>query len=34
MCASAICMLQNCIPVFVDIEHDTFCIDPSKLKKK
>tara|TARA_Y100001970_G_scaffold292838_1_gene436084 strand:- start:488 stop:1723 length:1236 start_codon:yes stop_codon:yes gene_type:complete len=35
MCASAICILHwNCIPVFVDIEHDTFCIDPSKIEKK
>ena len=35
MCASAICILHwNCIPVFVDIEHDTFCIDQVKLKKK
>ena len=29
MCASAISILHwNAIPVFVDIEEDTFCMDP------
>jgi len=35
MCASAICILHwNCIPVFVDIEEDKFCIDPKKIESK
>ena len=33
MCASATCVLmQNAIPVFVDIEEDSFCIDPKKME--
>ena len=32
MCASATCVImQNAIPVFVDIEEDTFCINPKKM---
>jgi len=35
MCASAICILHwNCIPVFVDIEEDKFCLDPKKIESK
>ena len=35
MCASAIAILHwNAIPVFVDIEADTFCMDPSKIEEK
>lgn len=35
MCASAIAILHwNAIPVFVDIEADTFCMDPSKIEGK
>jgi dTDP-4-amino-4,6-dideoxygalactose transaminase len=35
MCASAIAILHwNAIPVFVDIEEDTFCIDPLKIEEK
>ena len=35
MCASASAILHWCaIPVFVDIEPDTFCIDPSKIEEK
>ena len=35
MCASAISILHwNAIPVFVDIEEDTFCMDPSKIEEK
>ncbi len=34
MCASATCIImQNAIPVFVDIEEDSFCIDPEKIEK-
>ncbi len=33
MCASATAIVHwNAIPIFVDIEPDTFCIDPSKLE--
>ena len=35
MCATATAILHwNCIPVFADINKDTFCIDPSEIKKK
>lgn len=35
MCASATSILHwNCIPVFADIEKDTFCIDPKSVLKK
>ena len=35
MCASASAILHWCaIPVFVDVEPDTFCIDPSKIEEK
>jgi perosamine synthetase len=35
MCASAIAILHwNAIPVFVDIEADTFCMDPTKIESK
>ena len=35
MCASAIAILHwNAIPVFVDIDEDTFCIDPMKIEEK
>ncbi len=35
MCASAISILHwNAIPVFADINENTFCIDPSSVKKK
>ena len=35
MCASAIAILHwNAIPVFVDIEADTFCMDPTKIEAK
>ena len=35
MCASAISILHwNAIPVFVDIEADTFCMDPSKIESR
>lgn len=35
MCASAISILHwNAIPVFVDIEEDTFCMDPLKIEEK
>ncbi len=35
MCASATAILHwNAIPVFADIDHDTFCIDPKSIKKK
>ena len=35
MCASAIAILHwNAIPVFVDIEAYTFCMDPSKIEEK
>lgn len=35
MCASAISILHwNAIPVFVDIEEDTFCMDPKKITEK
>lgn len=35
MCASAISILHwNAIPVFVDIEEDTFCMDPEKITEK
>jgi len=35
MCASAIAILHwNAIPVFVDIEEDTFCMDPKKIEEK
>ena len=34
MCASATAILHwNAIPVFADIEKDTFCIDPESIKK-
>ena len=34
MCATATAILHwNCIPVFADIEHDTFCIDPKSVEK-
>ena len=35
MCASATAILHwNAIPVFVDIEPDTYCIDPLKIEEK
>ena len=35
MCATATAIVHwNCIPVFVDIEADTFCIDPKKIEAK
>jgi dTDP-4-amino-4,6-dideoxygalactose transaminase len=35
MCASAIAILHwNAIPIFVDIEADTFCMDPTKIEEK
>jgi len=35
MCACASSILQwNCIPVFADIEPETFCIDPKDVEKK
>lgn len=35
MCATATAILHwNCIPVFVDIEPDYFCIDPDKIEEK
>jgi len=35
MCASAMAILHwNAIPVFVDIEADTFCMDPKKIVEK
>ena len=35
MCASASSILHwNAIPVFADIEPDTFCIDPKKIEEK
>ena len=35
MCATATAILHwNCIPVFADINKDTFCIDPLEIKKK
>lgn len=35
MCASATAILHwNAIPVFVDIDKDSFCIDPKKIKEK
>jgi len=35
MCASAAAILHwNAIPVFVDIEDDMFCMDPSKIEEK
>ncbi len=35
MCACASSILQwNCIPVFADIEQDTYCIDPVDVEKK
>ncbi len=35
MCATATAIIHwNCIPVFVDIEADTFCIDPKKIEAK
>lgn len=34
MSASATCItMSNAIPVFVDIEEESFCIDPEKIKK-
>jgi len=34
MCASATAILHwNCIPVFADVEPDTFCIDPASVAK-
>lgn len=34
MCATATAILHwNCIPVFADIESDTFCIDPKSVEK-
>ena len=34
MCATATAILHwNCIPVFADIEPDTFCIDPNSIEK-
>jgi dTDP-4-amino-4,6-dideoxygalactose transaminase len=34
MCASATCIImQNAIPVFVDIEENSFCIDPKKMEE-
>ena len=35
MCACASSILQwNCIPVFADIESETYCIDPEDVEKK
>jgi len=35
MCASATAILHwNAIPIFVDIDKDSFCIDPKKIKEK
>ena len=35
MCATATSIIHwNCIPVFADIEPDTFCIDPKSVEKK
>ena len=35
MCATATAIIHwNCIPVFADIEPDTFCIDPKSVEKK
>lgn len=35
MCASATAILHwNAIPIFVDIETDTYCIDPAKLEEQ
>ena len=35
MCATATCILHwNCVPVFVDIEEDMFCLDPKKIESK
>lgn len=35
MCASATAILmQNAIPVFSDIEDDTFCLDPRKIEER
>ena len=35
MCATATAILHwNCIPVFADIDENTFCIDPQEIKKK
>ena len=35
MCACASSILQwNCIPVFADIEPETYCIDPADVEKK
>jgi len=35
MCATATAILHwNCIPVFVDIDSNSFCIDPLDVKKK
>lgn len=35
MCASAISILHwNAVPVFVDIEEETFCMDPEKIEEK
>ena len=35
MCACASSILQwNCIPVFADIEPETYCIDPLDVEKK
>tara|TARA_B100000989_G_scaffold255083_1_gene203891 strand:+ start:8233 stop:9465 length:1233 start_codon:yes stop_codon:yes gene_type:complete len=35
MCATATAILHwNCIPVFADIDENTFCIDPVEVKKK
>jgi len=34
MCASATCIImQNAVPVFVDIEEDTFCMNPKMIKE-
>ena len=34
MCATATAIIHwNCIPVFADIEPDTFCIDPKSVEK-
>ena len=34
MCATATAILHwNCVPVFADIENDTFCIDPKSVEK-
>ena len=35
MCATTTAIIRwNCIPVFADIEPDTFCIDPKSVEKK